>query len=224
MIEPSPGTACISSAAFLAAHTRLGHAPLVPEIALHLAANARNVFAAAHAAFGDGASQQPYWAFAWPGGQALARHLLDTPQDVAGRRVLDLGCGSGLLAIAAKLAGARAALANDIDPVAVAVTQANAVANGVAVTTSTDDLLGGAADADVILIGDTFYLPELQMRVNAFLEAARRRGATILFADRTTIPRPPLPFTLLAERHVLLHPALQDDHVERVRVWRCGPA
>lgn len=212
------------AARFIAAHSRRAAAPLVPEIALALAIDAHGVFQAAHDAFGDGVSQHPYWAFAWPGGQALARHLLDCPGEVAGKRVLDLGCGSGLLAIAALRAGARAALANDIDPVAIAATRANADANAVALATSTDDLLGAAADAEVILVGDMFYLPELQMRVTPFLEAARRAGATILFADRTSIARPPLAFELVAERHVLLFPALEDDHVERVRVWRCGPA
>lgn len=212
----------ITPSAFITAETRLQAPPVVPEIALYLAADAHAIFQAAHEAFGDGPSQHPFWAFAWPGGQVLARYLLDHPEEVAGRRVLDLGAGSGLGAIAAAKAGARSALANDIDPVACAAARINAAANRVEIATSVEDLLGGPARADVILIGDTFYLPELQMRVTPFLQAARAAGALILFGDRTTIRRPPLEFALVAEREASVAPMLADEHVERARVWRCG--
>jgi predicted nicotinamide N-methyase len=204
---------------FILAATRLARVPLVPEIALHLAEDARGIWQAAGDAFGDGRSAQPFWAFAWPGGQALARFLLDQPAHVRGRRVLDLGCGSGIAAIAARLAGAASVLAADVDPVAIAAARLNASANGVEIAVTDADLLGAAPGEELVLVGDLVYLPELALRVTAFLEAARRRGASILFADRTSARRPRLELALLAEHAAPVLPALIEGHVERARVW-----
>jgi predicted nicotinamide N-methyase len=209
-------------AEFVALHTDIVPVPVVPEIRLHLACDEHAIFQAAHEAFGAGPSQHPFWAFAWPGGQVLARYLIDHPDVAAGKRVLDMGCGSGIGAIAAAKAGARHVLANDIDPVACAAARLNAETNGVAIGISDHDLLAEAMEADVILIGDTFYLPELQTRVIAFMEAARRAGATLLFGDRTTMRRPPLDFRVVDEREASVVPMLHEEHVERARVWRCG--
>lgn len=197
--------------------------PLAAEIVLALARDARGIWQHADDTFGPGRSAYPFWAFAWPGGQALARHLLDHPALVCGRRVIDVGCGSGIAAIAAAMAGAADVLATDIDPVAVAAVRRNAAANAVAVEATTDDILAAAPDADVILIGDLVYLPELVIRVTAFLEAARERGALVLFADRTSIRRPRIDLELLAEYEAPLAPALQEGFVERARVWRAVP-
>ena len=148
----------------------------------------------------------PYWAFAWAGGQALARYLLDNPALVAGRRVLDLGSGSGLVAIAAAKAGAARVLAADIDALALAAIGLNAAANAVTLDTTADDLLAAPPGAfDVVLIGDLFYERPLAERVLAFAEAARARGA--LRAGRRSppqlFPTGPLPAArrILGARH-----------------------
>lgn len=204
--------------AFILAQTELIAPPLVPEIQLFLAASAYEIFEAAYGSDPDGL--RPYWAFAWPGGQALARHLLDHRGLVAGKRVLDLGAGSGLGAIAAMKAGARLAIAADIDPVSAAACRLNAAANLVSVDATTDDLLGRDVDADVILVGDLVYEPELKDRVGTFLSTHVRRGITIFYADRTTARRPPGTFRLLAEHTAALTPALEDGYTERARVWQ----
>jgi predicted nicotinamide N-methyase len=215
-------SAAFDPAAFILSQTHVSTSPVLPEIHLHLARDEHAIFQAAHEAFGDGPSQHPFWAFAWPGGQVLARYILDHPDIVAGRRVLDLGCGSGLGAVAAARTGAQVVIANDIDPVACVAAAMNARLNGVEIVTSSADLLGGPADADVVLIGDTYYLPELQMRVAGFMETARRAGAVLLFGDRTTMKRPPLDFHIVVEREASVAPMLHSEHIERARVWRCG--
>src|SRR5690349_2617717 len=136
---------------------RLVEAPLAPEVRLHLAEDAIVWWARMEAQTG-GVLTAPFWATAWPGGQALARHILDNPGTVAGRRVLDIASGSGLVAIAAALAGASAVTANEIDPYALAAIALNARANGVTVSTQSGDVLDGdGGDADVVLAGDVFY-------------------------------------------------------------------
>lgn len=205
---------------FVETHTRLGTTPLVPEISLSLATAARNIFVAADEFMDGRLGSRPYWAFAWPGGQALARTILDEPHLVRGRKVLDIGAGSALGAIAALKAGATSALAADIDPLAVAAAALNARANGVVLTTTTDDLLGATPDADVVIVGDLVYEPDLLVRVGAFLDAARAAGVTILYGDRTSARRPRHDFVLHAEYEAPLMPPLVDDFVERARVWR----
>src|SRR5262249_7539388 len=142
----------------------------------------------------------PYWAFAWAGGQALARYLLDAPDNVAGMRVLDLGSGSGLSAIAAARAGAASVLAVDIDPVALAAIALNAAANGVAVPTSAEDLLDRAPGPfDVVLVGDLFYERALAERVERFIDAAAAAGALVLIGDPRRNYFPPGRFVIAAE-------------------------
>jgi predicted nicotinamide N-methyase len=207
---------------FIAAETVLGTAALVPEVSLHLARESRAVFVAADELMDGGLGSRPYWAFAWPGGQGLARYILDHPALVAGKRVLDVGAGSGLGAIAAMRAGARQAVAADIDPLAIAAIVANARANEVPVAVTAHDLLGEAPEADVVLIGDLVYEPDLQLRVGAFIEEAQRSGIAVFYGDRTSARRPRLAFEQLAEYEAPLTPALVDDFVERARVWRLG--
>jgi predicted nicotinamide N-methyase len=134
----------------------------------------------------------PFWATAWPGGQAVARYVLDHPVTVAGRRVLDVASGSGLVAIAAGLAGAAAVTANDIDPYALAAIALNVKANGVTVSAYPDDLLDGdGGDADVVLAGDAFYSHAIANRMWPFLRRAAARGAQVLVGDpgRGYLPR-----------------------------------
>lgn len=205
--------------AFIRAETAPGRAPLVPEIALHLARDAREIFSAADVFMSSGLGARPYWAFAWPGGQGLARYVLDNPSIVAGRRVLDIGSGSAIGAIAALKAGAAVATAADIDPLAVVVARMNAALNGVELVCESKDLLGMPADADVVLVGDLVYEPELQIRVGAFLAEAAARGVRVLYGDRTTARRPSIPLRELAEYEAPLEPALMEDFIERARVW-----
>jgi len=194
---------------------------VVPEITLRLAREPREIYQRAFELEGYG--KPPLWAYAWPGGQALARYLLDWPDVARGKRVLDLGSGSGIQAIAALKSGALSVLASDIDPMAEIVIGMNAAANGVSITATTRDILGERPDADLVLIGDLVYEPELETRVGAFLDMARTCGVTVLMGDRTTARRPPLAFELLAEYVAPCTPPLLEGFVERARVWRLEP-
>lgn len=175
---------------FVREHTRLAPVPFVPELLLHQADEPIELWERTEAA---GAEQPPpFWAFAWAGGQALARCVLDDPELVAGRDVLDLATGSGLVAIAAAKAGARSVTANDIDPYSLAATEANARANGVRVALIEGDLLtSGYDEASVILAGDVFYSREMAGLVLPFLRAAAGRGALVLVGDpgRAYLPK-----------------------------------
>ena len=177
--------------AFIRARLPLGPVPGVPEIRLHRAGPASGLSRLAErdeAGFGS-----PYWAYHWGGGLALARHVLDRPQTVRGRAVLDLGAGSGLVAIAAALAGARTVIAADIDPYAAAVLPLNAEANGVSLMVLREDLTGGAPPAGVeaVLVGDLFYEDKLARGVAAFLDRCLGAGITVLVGDpgRAFLPR-----------------------------------
>ena len=175
--RPPPGRAAPPDP--VAAGTRLAAPPYVPEVRLRLADEVFGLWGRT--------GELPYWAFAWPGGLALARHVLDHPAVVAGRRVLDLAAGSGLVGIAAARAGAASVLAVDVDPLAGAAIAANAAANGVAVSVLLADLLdapaAGPAEAEaaeVVLAGDVFYERPLARRVLGLPRAraaARSRGA-----------------------------------------------
>lgn len=193
---------------------------LVPELSLHLAHHSHDIFQDAHTFMSGGLGARPYWAFAWPGGQALARHILDNPALVAGRRVLDLGSGSAIAGIAAMKAGAAALTAADIDPLAAMAATLNADLNAVTLTSTTDDLLGADTDFDLVIIGDLVYEPELKDRVGTFIASHHRRGIPLLYGDRTTARRPPGNFRLLADYEAPLTPALVDNFIERARVWQ----
>jgi len=157
--------------------------PFVPEVRLHLAQDPTVWWARMEAQAGK-KLPPPFWASAWAGGRAVARYILDHPTAVAGRRVLDLAAGSGLVAIAAAKAGAAAVTANDIDPYAVAAITLNARANGVHITPSHADLLDAdGADADIVLAGDAFYTRPMTRRMLAFLERAAARRTQVLVGD-----------------------------------------
>lgn len=148
----------------------------------------------------DEAFEAPYWAQYWGGGLALARHVLDNPSTESERRVLDLGCGSGLVAIAAAKAGARTVTAVDIDPYAVGATQLNAAANDVNLTTICEDILAGdPPPADVILAGDLFYDSELAERVTTFFDRCLAANIEILVGDPWRAPLPRNRLELIAE-------------------------
>lgn len=212
--------AVVDEASFVRTHTVLTSTALLPELTLHLAREPFGIFLAAEKIAAD----RPYWAFAWSGGQALARWILDNPAEVAGKRIYDIGSGSALTSIAAVRAGAAAVTAADIDPMACAAAVLNAAANGVDVQVTSDDLLGHDLDVDLVLIGDLFYEPELVTRVSAFLERMARRGIPVLFGDRVTSRRPPLDFASVAEYAAELTPHLEIGYVDQARVWRLRTA
>jgi predicted nicotinamide N-methyase len=172
--------------------TSVASPPLVPELRLHLADDMDEAWASLQRELDDGELPPPFWAFAWIGGQALARYLLDHPAEVAGRRVLDLASGSGLCALAALLAGATRAQAVDVDPVAGEAARVNAALHGLELTVVGDDLLDDEPpDVDVVLAGDVFYDAAMAARVQPWLLAAAARGARVLVGDpgRGYLPR-----------------------------------
>jgi predicted nicotinamide N-methyase len=174
---------------FIRANFPLSPAPSVPEVVLHKAGPKSGLWRLAEA---DEAFGNPYWAYHWGGGLALARFVLDQPEVVAGRRVLDMGAGSGLVGIAAMKAGAAYVLAVDVDPYAIAAIGLNAEANGVALETMLGDLtLGEPPDVDVVLVGDLFYNKDLARRVTEFLDRCLTRQIEVLVGDpwRATLPR-----------------------------------
>jgi len=168
---------------FVRTNTQLVSPPLVPEVRLHLATEVLPLWRLTEEELEQQGVPPPYWAFAWAGGQALARYLIDNPELVRGRAVLDFGAGSGLVAIAAMRAGAATALAADIDAFATAATELNASANGVTAQTTTDDLIGGAVAWDVLLVGDMCYERPLAERLIAWLKRAVAEGKTVLLGD-----------------------------------------
>lgn len=205
--------------AFVRARTQVVRPPLTPDIMLRLARDARGIFQDTDT-FCDGTGWPPYWAFAWPGGQALARYVTDNPQVVDGRRVLDLGAGSGIAAIAAARAARCRVVAADPDPLASVAIGMNAAENGVNIDVVTEDVLGGELEADLVLLADLVYEPELATRVTRFLEMMRARGIGVIMADRTTAKRPAIPFELLNEVRAPLLPSLEESHFEAARLWK----
>ncbi len=178
------------AAAFVRANTLFGRAPLVPEIALFLASEITPIWHATEAWREARNVAPPFWAFAWPGGQALARHILDHRDAVAGRRVLDFAAGCGIAAIGAALAGAASVEAADIDPLAAAAIGANAAANGVTLTVASDDLVSAACRWDLILCGDVCYEAPMTAHVLPWLrELARAAEVWIADPGRTYLPR-----------------------------------
>jgi predicted nicotinamide N-methyase len=186
--------------AFIRANLPVVPVPGIPEIALHKASPSSGLasLAAQDPGFGS-----PYWAYYWAGGLALARFVLDHPEHVAGRRVLDLGTGAGLVAIAAAKAGAAMVIAADIDRYALAALRLNAAHNGVSVAVAEGDLTPGAPPAaDLVLVGDLFYAPDLAGRVTAFLDRCLAAGVAVLIGDPWRAHLPTERLTLLAEYRV----------------------
>ena len=177
-------------AAFVRANTVPTQAPLVPELTLHLATEITPIWQATEDWLRETGTEPPFWAFAWPGGQALARHLLDHPQAVAGRRVLDFAAGCGIAAIAAARAGATRVEAAEIDPLAVAAIRANAAINGAAVSASAEDVVGCPCRWDLILCGDVCYEAPMTGRILPWLRGLAA-AAEVWLADpgRAYLPR-----------------------------------
>jgi predicted nicotinamide N-methyase len=209
--------------ALVLARTRLQRPPVVPELQLHLADDIVEPWQSLEQELGAGEMPPPFWAFAWLGGQAVARHVLDHPSEVAGRRVLDLATGSGLCALAARLAGAAHVLAADIDPFAQAAVGLNAELNGLDVDTTVEDLLPGPPpDVDVVLAGDVFYEDGMAQAFAAWLHDAADRGARVLVGDPGRHYLPQTGLTPLASYDVPTTRELEGVEVKRVRVFALG--
>jgi predicted nicotinamide N-methyase len=208
-------------ARFIQTNAKLLTVPLVPEVRLYLAEESMPIWQKTEEELGQMNVPPPYWAFAWAGGQALARYLLDNAALVAGRTVLDLGAGSGLTSIAAKKAGATSVLAADIDRYALVAIALNAEANGVRLETTDADLLADAPAAfGAILVGDMFYERALAERALAFVETARAKGAEVLVGDPRRSYFPKERFCKVAEYSVPVTRDLEDMEIKHTAVWQ----
>ena len=208
--------------AFILANTALMAPPHVPEISLHLADEAHDLWHRTEEELEAIGLPPPFWAFAWAGGQGLARYVLDNPECVRGRKILDFATGSGLVAIAAAKAGAAHITAADIDPFCEAAVALNAAANGVPVLFSGNDLIGHDEGWDVVLAGDVFYDRAFADRLVPWFSTLAARGATVFVGDpgRSYLPKGRL--TQCAVYQVPVTRALEDAEVKRTTVWRFG--
>lgn len=200
--------ALVDRAAFIRAQTRLLQTPYVPEIVLHIADEATELWQKTEEELGEIGLPPPFWAFAWAGGQALARYILDNPEFVAGKTVLDFGSGSGLVAIAAAKAGAARVDACDIDGFAQDAMRLNAQANAVTIILRDDVRIGVDEGWDVAVAGDVSYERDMANAITGWLELLHRRGAGVLIGDpgRTYLARDRL--TCVAEYRVPVSRAL----------------
>ena len=217
MIDPSEA----ARDAFIVRNTLLTTPPLIPEFRLHLATEITPLWQATEATLESTGLPPPYWAFAWVGGQAVARHILDHPELVRGRRVLDFAAGCGLIALAAARAGAAGVTAVDIDSFARAAIRLNAAANGLEVAVSGENVLGpGLCGAEVILAGDVCYERPMAEAVIAWLRAEVAGGATVIIGDpgRSYLPRTGL--TALARHLIPTVSDVEDCAVKSTTVWR----
>jgi predicted nicotinamide N-methyase len=203
---------------FLRTHTRVTRPTLVPEVQLYVADDVVGLWEAMETEGGGAGQDPPFWAAAWPGGQALARYVLDHPDAVAGRRVLDLGAGSGLVAVAALLAGARGVLASDVDPYSHTAVVLNAQLNGVSgIELAGDVLADELPDVEVVLAGDVCYDREMTARVLPFLGAAWLGGASVFLGDPG---RAYVPAEGLVEQAVYDVVDADGGPARRTTVWR----
>ena len=206
--------------AFIRANTRPQAPPHTPELTLFLADEITPIWRMTEEELGEMGLPPPFWAFAWAGGQALARYLLDHPDEVAGKRVVDFATGSGIVAIAAARAGAAEVLAADIDVFCAAAVGLNAEANGAAVGFTDANLLDAPPPAaDLILAADICYERALAERVMTWLAAARAAGARVLIGDPGRSYFPKTGLVRLAEYQVRTTRELEDAEVKRTAVW-----
>jgi predicted nicotinamide N-methyase len=210
--------------AFIRANTRVLNAPHVPELKLHLADDAVALWEMTEEELGQIGLPPPFWAFAWAGGQALARYLLDNPQIARGTHAFDIACGCGIVSIAALKVGAASALAMDVDAFATEASKLNGALNGVGVAAQTGDAIAFDTDADLILVGDFFYERELAAAMFARLAKYQAQGRTVLIGDpgRTYLPKDKL--EQVASYIVPVTRALEDAEVKHTSVWRLRDA
>ena len=206
--------------AFILANTRPQHPPHAPELILHLADEVTPIWRLTEEALAEIGLPPPFWAFAWAGGQALARYLLDHPHEVAGKRVLDFASGSGMVGIAAVKAGAASCLCADIDGFCAAAGALNAEANGVTLSFTDTNLLDAPPpDVEVICAGDIAYEKPVAERVRAWLAVAHRRGVRVLIGDPRRTYFDETGLIPLADYRVQTTRELEDQEVKRAGVW-----
>jgi predicted nicotinamide N-methyase len=208
--------------AFIRAHTALGRAALVPELTLYLATEITPIWQATEDWLSARNIAPPFWAFAWPGGQVMARYMLDNPGLVAGKRVLDFAAGGGIAALAAVLAGAASVEANEIDPLAVAAIALNAAANGLAVRAVLGDIVGAACRWDMILAGDVCYEAPMTRHIMPWLRGMAAE-AEIWVADPGRAYLPGQGLETLAEYVVETTQELEDRPQRRTVLYRLRP-
>ena len=209
---------------FILAETTIARPPCVPEVALHLATEAVPLWQRTEAELGQIGLPPPFWAFAWAGGQALARYLLDHHEAVRGKTCLDFATGSGLVGIAAMLSGAATVTASDIDAFAVDATRLNAGLNGVEIETVLRDVIGEPVQQQIILMGDICYDREITRRLVPWLEDLADRGRTMLIGDPGRAYLPQERLTHLASYDIPVSRELEDRDVKQSSVWRFEPA
>jgi predicted nicotinamide N-methyase len=209
------------NAAFVRTHTMLDRTPFVPEITLHLASAITPIWQATEAWLAERNMDPPFWAFAWPGGQALARHVLDNPASIAGHRVLDFAAGCGIAAIACALSRAHSIEAAEIDPLACAAITMNAAANGVSVTLSAADIVGAECRWDVILCGDVCYEAPMTSIIMPWLRRMARE-ANVWIADPGRSYLPLSGLSAFARYRVPTTLELEDRTERMVTLYRLG--
>ncbi|MDZ4739052.1 MAG: methyltransferase [Alphaproteobacteria bacterium] len=205
---------------FIIANTELVRPPLTPEIVLHLASEIVPIWRKTEEELSAEGVPPPFWAFAWAGGQALARYVLDHPETVAGKSVLDFASGSGLSAIAAMKSGADSVLASEIDAFAIAAITLNARVNDVCVTSSNSDFVGRDDGWQVVIAGDVCYEREMSGRVFDWLKSLAARGALVLMGDPGRNYLPGSHLRELADYDVQTTRELEDHDVRRTTVWQ----
>ncbi len=212
----------MSAEAFIRANTVLSRAPLVPEFVLYLASEITPIWQATEDWLAAKNIAPPFWAFAWPGSQAIAREILDRPALVAGRRVLDFAAGCGLAGLAGAKAGAASVEAAEIDPLAIAATLLNARENGLDVTAIAEDVVGNSCRWDIIFTGDVFYEAKMTAHIMPWLLAMVDAGAEVLVADpgRAYLPQDRL--TEIARYDVPTSLELEDQPQRRTVLYRLG--
>jgi predicted nicotinamide N-methyase len=208
---------------FILENTSILSSPHVPEVRLNLADEAHDLWHRTEAELSESGLPPPFWAFAWAGGQGLARYVLDNPQSVRGRKVVDFASGSGLVGIAAMMAGAAEAVCADIDPYAFEAASINAALNHVAVKPLRENLVGDMPDTHVLLAGDVFYDRQLAGELIVWFRQLSARGIEVLVGDpgRAYLPKERL--EQLAVYEVPVTRALEDADVKRTTVWRVLP-
>jgi predicted nicotinamide N-methyase len=200
--------------------------PLAPEIEMHLATHITPLWQATEDILGVLDIPPPFWAFAWPGGQAITRYILDHPDLVAGKRVLDFACGGGMQAIAAVIAGAGNVVANDIDPVAITATRLNAARSQVDFITTTENFIGTSASErrwDVIFAGDVCYEQDMADAVLQWLMDEARLGTRVILADPGRTYAPTRNIDELETYDVPVDMAVEDTDTKFTRVWQLLP-
>ena len=205
---------------FILANTRLRAPPLAPEMRLWLADEAVPIWRKTEEELGAMGLPPPFWAFAWAGGQALARFALDHRDMIEGKRVLDFASGSGLVAIAAALAGASRVEASDVDAFAAAAIAANSAENGVAVDVRFENLVGADEGWDVVLAGDVAYEREMSEAVTGWLASLAARGATVRIGDPRRAYLALEKLEEVAEYRVPVTRELEDSEIKRTGVFR----